>query len=265
MECQEFRQDFREWRQGRLPSDQARALERHLSACSECKRWEREERAVSQLLTGRVPRHPAPAHLRRQIQDALAPRARQPWWWAAAAALATAMLMVLLLLPALPRPTSPDPLQPIVRAVLSQHTRSLLWGEPHPEAVPATLPRLMEETRIGLSRVFMGDDELRLLGVEPVVLQARWGLAFFYKEPEDHMLTYVVLPGEGLSVPDRNRIQIDGFRPMLTRINGFSVFVWKQANLACFLISDLVSESDLTRFGEYFHRIRSTTEPFPIP
>lgn len=262
MECQELRQELGEWRRGHLPVDQRRALERHLSACPECQRWEREEQAVSRLLTEQLPRYFAPARLRQRIRVALAPPARHFWWWApASAAVATAMLMVLLLLPRL---SPPDPLQPLVRAVLSQHTRSLLWGEPRPEAVPDTLSRLIEETRIGLSRVFMGDEKVRLLGVEPVVLENRWGLAFLYQDPDDHMLSYVVLPGQGLSVPDRKRIQIDGFRPMLTQINGFSVFVWKQEALAFFLISDLVSESDLTRFREYFLRIRSETEPLRI-
>jgi hypothetical protein len=266
MECQELRLELGEWREGRVPSDRRQALELHLSACQECQRWEREARAVSRLLAGELPRYPAPAHLRRRIREALAPRPRPSAWWAAAsAAAATAMLMVLLLLPALPRRSPPDPLEPIVRAVLSQHTRSLLWGEPNPEAVPGALPRLMEETRIGLSRVFLGDEEVRLLGVEPVVLDTRWGLAFFYKDPEGHMLTYVLLSGQGLSVPDRNRVQIERFRPMLAQIEGFSLFVWKQEALALFLISDLVSESDLTRFRQYFLRIRSATEPRPLP
>ena len=264
MECQELRQELAEWRRGELPPDLAQALERHLSACPGCQQWEREERAISRLLTERLPRYPAPAHLRLRIREAAAPGAGPSKWWAAAAAVAaTALLMVLLLLPALPRSSPPHPLQPIVRAVLSEHTRSLLWGEPNPEAVPVALPRLMEETRVRLSRVFLGDDEIRLLGVEPVVLENRWGLALFYKDPDDHMLSYLVVPGQGLSLPDRNRVQINGFRPMLIQINGFSVFVWKQEALAFFLISDLVSETDLARFRGYFSRIRSTTEPLP--
>lgn len=265
MECEELRQELGEWRRGRLPSDRAQALERHLATCAECQHWEREEHALSRLLAERLPSYPAPAHLRRQIREAMAPRLGYfEWRTPAAAAVATALLMVLLLLPALPRSLSPNPLQLIIRAVLSEHTRSLLWGEPNPEAVPLALPRLMEETRIRLTRVFLGDDEVSLLGVEPVVLENRWGLAFYYKDPDDHMLSYLVIPGHGLSLPDRKRIRIDGFRPMLDRIDGFSVFIWKQEGLALFLISDLVSENDLARFRKYFLRIRNTTEASPI-
>ncbi len=239
-------------------------MQDHLAACRECQLWEREERAVSRLLAERLVRHPAPPHLRPEILRSSAPRGRYSWWAVPVAALATAMVMVLLLLPRLPRSTSGDTLQPFIRAVYSQHARSLLWGEPRPQAVLEDLPRLMVETGIGLSWVFMGDEDLKLLGVEPVILQGQRGLAFHYSDPDDHMITYVAVPGQGLSVPERNRVQVDRFRPMLARFDGFSLFVWKQGNLACFLISDLVSQSDLERFREYFLKIRSTTEPFSI-
>lgn len=268
VECQEFRQELGEWRRGHLAPDRARALERHLSGCPECRQWEQEDRAVGRLLSERLPRYSAAADLRRQIRRAAAGQPPHSSWWAAAsAALATAMLMVMLFLgdfiPVRPRQAPPDPLQPLVRAVLSEHTRNLLWGEPRPETVPAVLPRLMEETRIELARVFMGDDEVRLVGVQPVVLENRWGLALFYRDPADHTITYLLLPGQGVSVPDRNRVRVDGFRPMLSRVDGFSVFIWKHGGLACFLISDLVSENDLARFREYFRRIRSGTELVP--
>jgi hypothetical protein len=37
--------------------------------------------------------------------------------------------------------------------------------------------------------------------------------------------------------------------------------VWKQGDLACFIISDMISETDLTHFREYFVRVRVATEP----
>jgi hypothetical protein len=50
---------------------------------------------------------------------------------------------------------------------------------------------------------------------------------------------------------------------VLARDNGFATFVWKQGDVACFLVSDMVSVADLERFKDYFVRIRTATEPFP--
>jgi anti-sigma factor RsiW len=262
MECEDVRAELGEWRQGRLSGEEARSIERHLTACPECRRWEEEERAVTRLLSERFVRHSAPPRLKLEILQSLEPRPPYSWWWIPASAL----LMVLLLLPMLTRSTPGDPLQPFIRAVYSEHARSLLWGAPQAEAeaVPVALPRLMLETGIGLSWVFTGDDELQLKGLEPVVLQGQRGLAFHYNDPQDHLITYVVLPGQGLTLPEGKRVQVDRFRPMLSRIDGFAVFVWKQEGLACFLIADLVSQEDLARFQGYFVKIRSTTEPFLI-
>ena len=74
--------------------------------------------------------------------------------------------------------------------------------------------------------------------------------------------TSAVLPAPGLTVPERHRAQISHYRPALFRNDGFTVLVWKHGDLACFLVSDMVSERDLERFKSYFLRIRETTEPY---
>jgi hypothetical protein len=77
-------------------------------------------------------------------------------------------------------------------------------------------------------------------------------------------VTYVALPAPGFSVPERQRVKInDRFRPALLNDSGFSVWVWRQGDLACFLVSDMVSQTDLVRFKDYFVRVRSATEPVP--
>jgi hypothetical protein len=223
-----------------------------------------EDAALRRLLIERLPRHHAPVRLRAAIlRSAESPAPSGSWLVPALSVVATVLLMVMVMIPVLPR-TQADPLQGMVRAVLSEHTRTLMWGEPRPDVIPEILPRLMEETGIGVSWFFAGDGEVQLLRADPVYLDGQKGLAFFYQDPEGHLVSYLVLAAQGIPMPDRGRIQIDRFRPLLRKANGFSLFVWKQQGLTCFLISDLVSEHDLSRFREYFLKVRFTTEPFPI-
>ena len=77
------------------------------------------------------------------------------------------------------------------------------------------------------------------------------------------MVTYVALPGAGVTVPDRARVQVDRYRPALVRDSGFAAWVWKYGDVACFLVSDMVSADDVERFKEYFVRVRTNTEPVP--
>src|SRR5262247_2889726 len=91
---------------------------------------------VGQLLRERLARHQAPPRLRVSVADALdppEPRRRPSLWLAPAlSALATAMVMLLWLAPLLPR-SSPDPIQRLSRAVMSEYARAAIAGEVNPE------------------------------------------------------------------------------------------------------------------------------------
>jgi hypothetical protein len=39
--------------------------------------------------------------------------------------------------------------------------------------------------------------------------------------------------------------------------------VWRQGDLACFIVADMVSESDVERYKDYFDRLRVSTDPVP--
>jgi hypothetical protein len=223
------------------------------------------DEALTRRLATELPRHAAPAHLRQRLAAAGRRGARppRPWLAPAVAALATAALLVLFLVPLLPRVTPVDPAQRMVRAVVSEHTRALLWGARHSDILPTSLPWIAQETGIGMARVFGGDDRLELLGAEPVYLDQRRGVAVHYRDADGHHVTYVVLPAPSLVMPERARVKIDRFRPALLRDEGFSVWLWKQGDLACFMVADLVSASDLERFKDYFVRVRLATEPIP--
>jgi len=72
-----------------------------------------------------------------------------------------------------------------------------------------------------------------------------------------------VLPAPGLPLPERQRVQVGRYKPALVSESGFSAWVWKQGDLACFLVADMVSESDLAHFRDYFVRLRPAMEPVP--
>jgi hypothetical protein len=227
-----------------------------------------EDDDIGRYLGSRLPRHPAPPALRAAILRAVAPgppRPRLAWWLApAASALATAMLCLFLLLPALPPAAPPDPLRPLARAAVSEHARAVLWGESRPDVVPAVLPRVMEESGVTLNWLFTGDDTLTLVNAQPTVVEGRRAITLTYAAADGHNVTYLILPAGQTTLPERGRVQVDRFRPLLRRENGWSLLVWRQQALLCVLVSDLVSEQDLGRFKEYFVKLRTSTDPHAV-
>ena len=226
-------------------------------------RFDESDEMLSRRLV-ELPRHAAPARLRVAIVEAASPAPRRPAWLPPLlAAAATTMVLALLVLPVLPRITPADPVQRYVRAVVSEHSRALMWGARHGEILPSALPWLTEQSGIALPKVFVGDERLTFVAAEPVYLERQRGVAIHYRDVDGHMLTYIALPAPGLTVPDRARVQIGRWRPALLRDSGFASWVWKQGDVGCFIVSDMVSSDDVERFKEYFARIRATTEPVP--
>ena len=131
----------------------------------------------------------------------------------------------------------------LVRSVVAEHTRALMWGARRPEVIPTALPWLTQESGIGLKQVFVGDDRLEFSGAEPVFLEGHRGIALHYRDADGHLVSYVVLPIAGFPVPDRRRVQIERgtsrWRPALMHDSGFSAWVWRQGDLACFVVSDI--------------------------
>jgi hypothetical protein len=224
------------------------------------------DEALGQRLAAELPRYAAPGRLRAAIVETAAPslRRRAAWLAPVCAAAATALVLVLAYLTQLPQSLPADPAQRLVRSVVAEHERALMWGARHSAIIPAALPWLTRESGIGLTRVFVGDDRLSLAGAEPVYLEGRRGIALYYRDGDGHLVTYTVLPAPGLPLPDRERVQVDRFKPALLHDDGFSAWVWKQGDLACFLVSDMVSEADLERFKDYFVRVRTATEPVSV-
>jgi hypothetical protein len=223
------------------------------------------DEVLGRRLASELPRYTAPARLRAAIAETAVPQPARPVWVTAAlSACATALALVLAFLPLLPRLLPTDPAERLVRSVVAEHERALMWGARRTAIIPAALPWLTQESGIGLTRVFVGDDRLTFVGAEPVYLDGRRGIALYYRDADGHLVTYAVLPAPGLPLPERRRVQIDRFRPALLHDSGFSTWVWRQGDLACFLVADMVSEADLERFRDYFVRVRTATEPVPV-
>ena len=217
--------------------------------------------AISHHLQTELPRYEAPPHLRAAILAA-APRPRRaPWLAPSLAALATAALVLLFLLPMLAASNRSEPVQQLVRAVVSEHSRAVMWGTRSSTIQPTASSWLTQESGIALARVFAGDDALSLVGAEPVYLLRERGVALHYRDSADHFLTYVALPAPSLQLPDRYRVAVANWRPVLVQDGGFAVWVWKHGDLVCFLVSDMVTVNDIDRFKDYFVRVRTATEP----
>jgi hypothetical protein len=228
-----------------------------------------DDGGIGRLLRERLPRHPAPPALRAVVVESLMPsRPRRPWWglWLppAVSAVATALVMLLYLAPSLPSAPGADPVQFVTRAVLAEHARNVLWGETRADVVPAALPRAMEESGVALSWVFTGDEDIQLVNAKPTYLEGRRGIELAYQDVAGHTVTYIIVPGGSVTLPERGREQIDRWRPVVKRENGFSLIMWRQQSLLCVLASDLVSDEDLTRFKQYFVKVRSSTEPYVV-
>jgi hypothetical protein len=222
-----------------------------------------EDDALGRRLVAELPRYTAPARLRVSIVETTDSPRRPVWLMPLITAAATALALVLFMLPVLPRITPADPVQQVVRAVVNEHSRALMWGTRQPQILPAGLPWLTQETGIDLRRAFAGDDRLSLVGAEPVYLTRLRGVALHYRDVDGHLVTYIALPAERtFAVRERDRVAIAGrYRPMLARDSGFVSWVWKEGDIACFLVSDMASQDDLERFKDYFVRVRVATEP----
>jgi hypothetical protein len=225
-----------------------------------------DDRLMSRALRERLGRYPASTRLRAALLRALEPEAPRPRWGAswlapAIAALATAVVMIFWMAGGLPTGLTGDPLRDLTRAVVTEHARTLSWSDAQPDVVPATLPRVMDESGVVLNLVFTGDSDIRLINAHPTYVEGHRGLSLAYQDARGHGVTYVIFPGAvTVALPESERVKIASWRPVVRKEGGFSLIMWKQQGLFCVLVADLVSDDDLARLKEYFVKVRSATD-----
>jgi len=225
-----------------------------------------DDRLESRALRERLGRYPASPRLRASLLRALEAEAPRPSWGAswlapAVSALATAVVMILWLASGLPTALPGDPLRDLTRAVVTEHARTLSWSDAQPDVVPATLPRVMDESGVILNLLFTGDSDLRLINAHPTYVEGHRGLSLAYMDALGHGVTYVIFPGASMvALPESERVKIESWRPVVRKESGFSLIMWKQQGLFCVLVADLVSDDDLARLKQYFVKVRSGTD-----
>jgi hypothetical protein len=201
-----------------------------------------EEQALSRWLRD-VARYPSPAHLRAQVAQQLEGR---PWtviprlvtwrWLAASAVVLLAVAASALVL------TRRDPLLAFIPEATRNHREMVMQHElfGFPDVGPwgsADLPRLLSE-QLGLpvTSLFLGDAELVLMAARPLLVRDRKGMVLLYADRHGWVSSLVLVAAPGVEIPKGSRLQFGTFRPYYTQADSLRVLVWKQGEMACFLV-----------------------------
>jgi hypothetical protein len=73
----------------------------------------------------------------------------------------------------------------------------------------------MEESGVALNWVFTGDEDIQLVNAKPTYLEGRRGNELAYQDAAGHTVTYVIVPGGTVTLPERGRVQIDRWKPVV--------------------------------------------------
>jgi anti-sigma factor (TIGR02949 family) len=259
MECAEARHHLIDLDRGRLDAETAASVRAHVAGCPECAAASQTQTRIRTLIQTRLPRYAAPAGLRGRIQTSAARPASAGWWgwlrgrpWAVRS-LAGAAAVVVLVWAGLWW-LQPDPTSQLLRRAVAEHSEymqeTMHLTAPDPQAV---LGQLRTQLRFPLLPIFRGDDRIQLIAGRVSELSDRRAATLVYRDTAGHYTTLFMLPEQGTTIPEGDRLPIETFRPYHRVFSGHQVLLWKQANLACVIVSDL-SESGV---AQMFLKIRT--------
>ncbi len=261
-ECRAIQALVPELLAGELEPEVGEAVEGHAASCPACAPVLTAERQMRDLVRAQAARPVAPASLRERVGGLLAPRRGLRGYLASllgtpgGAAIASAVLVTLLLTPSLYLLLAgrAEPIQMLAQASLTEHARAGLshtWRTEWTEGGNLLL-YLREILGLPFTRLFAGDAEVELLGVYPTVVMGEKGVAILYRDRTGRTSTLIGLPGRGLTIPARDRMQVETFRPYRARADRHTLLIWKEEAMAY----SLVSEQDEAGLARVFLKIR---------
>jgi anti-sigma factor RsiW len=273
--CEDMRPLLPDHAAGRLAEGARGAVAAHLERCEACRQALAVETALGDALQ-RLPRHRAPATLRRRVESLLAaasppapappseaaaarapaaaarPRARLRAWAAplAAACASAAAVFLVMRPPAAPRLAPDAPAGALVSEAVNDHLRVVQSAHPaeiESGGIHQVKPWFTGKLDFAPRVAFAGDDEFPLTGGSLGYFRDRKAAVFLFKR-RLHAITLLVFPPEGLPWPSAPARRLGGLDVVEETSRGFSVLLWREQGLGYALVSD-VNAADLERLA----------------
>jgi anti-sigma factor RsiW len=249
MDCREARTLLVDRRRGTLEAASRTALDEHMAGCEACRHENAADTLLSEILDERLPRHRAPASLRRSLEAKwfAPPPRRSSRVSRGFMAMAAAAMVAGLVLFAWRERTSNDPM---LTEAVNDHLR-VLYSE-HPVEVESGGIHQVKpwfEGRVDFAPVepFAGDDDFPLQGGAISYFLDRKAATFVFKR-RLHLITLFVFRADGMPWPAIAMQPVGDARGTLESSRGFHVLLWRKGDLGYALVSD-VDVKDLETLG----------------
>jgi anti-sigma factor RsiW len=231
---------------GRLEGAEKAATEAHLAVCAQCRKLEAEERAVSDLLRTRLPRHPAGAALKERLVASVRKAEPHPTrsariiaWASPLAALAAAAALVFFLRERDQGAASEGAARAFVAEAVNDHLRVLYAERPieiESGGIHQVKPWFAGRLDFAPVVAFDGDAEYVLEGGSVGYVVDRKAAVFIYKL-RLHTISVFVFRADGLPWSD-GAVTVGGHRAMSYTQRGFHALMLRSGDLGYAVVSD---------------------------
>ena len=257
---------------GRTKGDEKIAIEAHIGDCAACQKIAAEERVVGDLLESRLPRHAAPAALRRRlggvpsetigditrksaaVAEVPAPKrfaSGKPWTAAAAILVAAAALLLFFAIDQRRRGADNRVARLVVSEAVNDHLRVLYAERPveiESGGIHQVKPWFAGRLDFAPAIAFDGDDKFQLKGGSVGYFVDRKAAVFIYKL-RLHTISLLVFPAEGLPWI-AGTVPVGPRRATLSSVRGFHVLLLRNADLGYAIVSDASSPELVELMGK---------------